>query len=212
MARLFYIFIIMCISTTVWSQSLTEDKELALLVDVVKMLRVAGEKNFNKGIDLLQSDYKWTPMDETGNIRSGVECNATEGVPSFRLNRIMSRVAGNRRYESTHGDMINGENTDYDYSLYERALKPDAEVSYELKGREGRQTFVIVPYNKSATMEAYIESDDVRITGDRKPDGSIVISWTTNLPTMTHEFLLVVRNDMPSSQSFVILNHNSRSK
>lgn len=212
MVRLICIYIMMYIGTTAWAQSSTEDKELASLVDVVKMLRVAGEKNYNKGIELLQADYKWTPMDETGNIRDGVECRATEGVPSFRLNRIMSRVAGSRRYESTHGDMINGENTDYDYSLYERALKPDAEVSYELKGREGRQTFVIVPYNKSATMEAYIESDDVRITGDRKPDGCIVISWTTNLPTLSHVFQLVVRNGMPSSQSFVIINHNTRTK
>lgn len=194
------------------AQSTIDDKELSSLIDVVKMLRVSSETNFNKATELLTSDTRWTPMDETGAVRDRKECKASEKVPGFKLNRILSKVNGNRKYVSTHGDMVNGEDFRYDYSLYERAIKGKTEVKYQLKGREGKQVFVIVPFNASAKINVTIECNGKSVSGKRNPDGSVIVSWCKDVPSRTQTFILSIRNNDSSSQSFVIINHNTRKK
>ncbi len=211
--RLFTLAAMMYICTVAVAQSATDDKELSSLIDVVKLLRVSNETNFNKATQILTSDTKWTPMDETGAVREGKECKASEKVPGFKLNRILSKVNGSRKYVSTHGDMVNGEDTRYDYSLYERALKGKTEVKYQLKGREGRQVFVIVPYNASAKLEVAIECNGKRVVkGTPNPDGSVVVSWGKGVPSKSQVFTLSIKNNESSSQSIVIINHNTRKK
>lgn len=193
-------------------QFVSDDRELAALVDIVKMLRESNETNFRKATDILTSDMKWTPMDETGAVRDGVECKASENVPRFKLNRILSRVDGSRKYVSTHGDMVNGEDTRYDYSLYERALKPKAKVEYALKGREGRQTFIVVPYNTTAKLDVSIVINGKKIVGQSDADGTVVVNVDKNLPVKTDKLNLSVTNRTNAPQSFVIINHNTRKK
>lgn len=210
--KFFALLITLCIGTIAFAQSHIDDKELSSLVDVVKMLRTSNEGNFNKAIQILTNDAKWTPMDETGAVREGKECKASEKVPGFKLNRILSKVNGGSKYVSTHGDMVNGEDTRYDYSLYERALKAKTEIKYQLKGREGKQTFVIVPFNTSAKFDVAIECNGRIISGTPNPDGTIVVSWGEGVPTKAQEFSLHIKNKTGSSQSFVIINHNTRKK
>ena len=211
--RFFSLIAMLYVCTIAMAQSTINDKELQALIDVVKLLRVSNEANFNKATQILKSDTKWTPMDETGDVREGKECKASEKVPGFKLNRILSKVDGSRKYVSTHGDMVNGEDTRYDYSLYERALKGKTEVKYQLKGREGKQVFVIVPFNASAKLEVAIECNGKRVVaGTRNPDGSVVVSWEKDAPSRTKAFTLSIKNNESSSQSFVIINHNSRKK
>lgn len=188
------------------------DKELESLVSLVKMLRETNEDNFNKASQQLTADTKWTPMDETGNVRQGLECRATEKVPGFKLNRILTKVDGSRKHVSTHGDMVNGEDSRYDYSLFERTLKAKTEVAYRLKGREGQQTFVIVPYDPNASFTAYVTCNGKKIAGKRQPDGTIVLEWQKNLPSRNSSFTLTVKNNTGTPQSFVIINHNTRKK
>lgn len=200
----------MCSAAVV--QFVSDDRELAALVDIVKMLRESNETNFRKATDILTSDMKWTPMDETGAVRDGVECKASENVPRFKLNRILSRVDGSRKYVSTHGDMVNGEDTRYDYSLYERALRPKAKVEYALKGREGRQTFIVVPYNTTAKLDVSIVINGKKIVGQSEADGTVVVNVDKNLPVKTDKLNLSISNKTNLPQAFVIINHNTRKK
>lgn len=203
----------LCICTIATAQSTIDDKELSLLIDVVKMLRVSNESSFNKATELLKSDTRWTPMDETGAVREGKECKASEKVPGFKLNRILSKINGGRKYVSTHGDMVNGEDTRYDYSLYERTMKSGAEVQYSLTGREGKQTFVIVPFNNDASFEVCILFKGKKVISEKpSADGIIVIEWTKDVPSTTQSFNLIVKNKKRTPQSFVIINHNTRKK
>lgn len=202
----------LCICAVAMAQSTIDDKELSSLIDVVKMLRVSNETNFNKAIQILTSDNRWTPMDETGAVREGKECKASDKVPGFKLNRILSKVNGSRKYVSTHGDMVNGEDARYDYSLYERAIKSKTEVKYLLKGREGKQVFVIVPFDALVKLDVTIECNGKKVSGKRNSDGSIIVSWEKNVPSRTQEFILSINNSNNTSQSFVIINHNTRKK
>lgn len=209
---LYIILIALGLCSAAVVQFVSDDRELAALVDIVKMLRESNETNFRKATDILTSDMKWTPMDETGAVRDGVECKASENVPRFKLNRILSRVDGSRKYVSTHGDMVNGEDTRYDYSLYERALRPKAKVEYALKGREGRQTFIVVPYNTTAKLDVSIVINGKKIVGQSEADGTVVVNVDKNLPVKTDKLNLSISNKTNLPQAFVIINHNTRKK
>ena len=73
------------------------DKELASLVNVVKLLRVSTEANFKKATGILSADMKWTPMNETGSVRPE-ECKPSDRVKGFKLNRILFKAEGSRKY------------------------------------------------------------------------------------------------------------------
>lgn len=209
----FIIFLeLLCFCSGLKAQTGIEDKELASLLDVVRMLKESTEEGFNKASRILSDDQKWTPMYETGGVREGLECEASEKVPGFRLNRILTKAYESRKYVSTHGDMVNGEDSRYDYSLYERSLKPKAQVDYRLTGREGKQVFIIIPYNRNAALEATVRCAGRKWSGKKEDDGTYTIRWDTDTPSVDMEFVLSVTNGSGSPQSFVIINHNTRRK
>ena len=210
--KLIILLVSLCFCSSVTAQTEIEDKELAILMDVVGMLRESTEEGFNKAIRILSDDVKWIPMYETGRVREDLECKASEKVPGFKLNRILSKAYESRKYVSTHGDMVNGEDARYDYSLYERTLKPMAQVDYHLSGREGKQVFIVIPYNRSAPLEAAIKCAGKKWSGKVEDDGTSIIKWETDTPSGDMELVLSVTNGSDSPQSFVIINHNTRRK
>lgn len=189
------------------------DTELNQLIQVVKLLRVQTEANFTRATQILTADQKWTPMNETGRVRDE-ECKASDKVEGFKLNRVLSKVEKGRKTVATHGDMLNGEDERYDYSLYERALKPGKSATYTLKGREGRQTFVIVPFSAAAKgLSATATIAGKKYSAKPAADGTITIVCDTKALKRSQNFQLTVTNGNKSAaQSFVIINHNTRNK
>lgn len=205
-----YLYILLiCMSVHIChaQNSVIQDRELASLVDVVKLLRVQNEKNFKKATTILKADQKWTPMNETGNVKDS-ECKAADKVPGFKLNRILTSVTRGRKYVSTKGEMLNGEDERYHYSLYERSLKKKSEATYLLKNRSGKQTFVIVPFNKQKGNLTVMVNGEKLSTTKETEDGTLICNFVAN----SSEISLTVKNLSANPQSFVIINHNSRKK
>lgn len=209
---LFFVFSVFLAVQLVTAQSL-DDKELQSLIGVVKMLRMSDETTFNKAEKILSVDTKWTSMNELG-VKQKTECLPADKVPGFKLNRILSKAEGSRKYVYTHGDMLNGEDERYNYSLYERSVKAGQEVTYKLRGREGAQTFVIVPYRGNlANLSAYITLDGgqiINLVWDGQDDGVLVAHCKSSLLTRDKVFAITVKNGSTENQSFVIINHNTR--
>lgn len=189
------------------------DKELQSLIGVVKMLRVSDEPTFNKATRILVADTKWTSMSELG-IKQKSECFPVDKVPGFKLNRILSKAEGSRKYVYTHGDMLNGEDERYNYSLYERSVKAGQEVTYKMKGREGAQVFVLVPFMEEASqLSGYITLDDGRqimFETEKQDKGILVAYCESSMLTRDKLFSVTVKNGSLLNQSFVIINHNTR--
>ena len=196
--------------TTVQAQNI-RDTELSKIVSAVKLLRTDTQENFHKASKIFTEDTKWTAMNETGSLRSE-ECSPKDKVTRFKLNRILSKAESSRKYVSTHGDMINGEDSRYDYSLYERSLKAGKSVSYTLNGRSGKQTFVIVPHSQNADIDVAISQNGkaVKFTKEKQSDGTLIAHWTENTPNRNAPITLSIKNKSTQSQAFVIINHNSR--
>lgn len=208
-----FIVILFVLMASMSSVAQTMDSELKSLVDIVKMLRSENSTSYSRAQELLKKDSKWTPMNETGTLKKQ-ECRPTEVGKRFKLNRILSTVDNGRKYVSTHGDMLNGEDERYNYSLYERSVKAKTTVEYTIKGREGKQTFVIVPYLESGSglCATITLGNGQKENFSTDKDGLLL--YSSNMSSLKREDIIkiTVTNKSASNQSFVLLNHNSRNK
>lgn len=183
-----------------------QDSELNKLTDIVKSLQTGGEKAYREAVASLSSDRLWTPMDELTIDRS-VECRASDRVPGFRLNSILTNAENNERYQTTTGNHLNGADMRYNYSLFEKTLKYGKTASFELPQRWGEQVIIIVPFNPQAKISAVASSGDQEFAvtqsgnGILKLTGSVVRGQALNLR---------VTNDSDENISYVIINYNSR--
>ena len=209
-SKILIIFAILFASVSLQAQNI-RDAELSKLVSAVKLLRTGTQENYEKATQILTDDTKWTAMSETGAVRNE-ECSIKDKVSRFKLNRILSKAESGRKYVSTHGDMINGEDARFDYSLYERSLKAGKSASYTLKGRSGEQTFVIVPYSTKADIDVSLKmgNSPIKFTKEKQADGTVIVRWTEKTPGGKTPITISLTNKGSEPQAFVIINHNTR--
>lgn len=211
--------ILLCIILLTSGVSLTAqngiDNETQHLIDLVTTIREAApeqrEKAWKEAETALSSDKAWTIMDEIVPHKN--ECRLTDrSVQWFSLNRILSQKSG---YETNQvrGDFNNGENPDFNYSLIERSIKAGLTAEYDLKSREGKQTFVIVPFDPDATtLEAEVSRNGISLAkGVRQKDGNIYITIAPDQNVKPKDVLhLTVSNKGNQSMTYVLINHNGR--
>ena len=181
-----------------------EDKDLASLVEVSKMLRNPSKANYKKAKLLLKADEKWTPMNETGDLQA-TECKPSEKTSTFKLNRLLNSIVKEKKRVSTTGTMLNGEDSRYHYSLYERSLKKGMSATYQLRNRSGKQTLVLVPFvKKKGSLSILVDGEKPIITEDA--DGTVICTFNA----IGKEISFTVTNKSGAALPFVILNHNSK--
>jgi len=209
------IIAIILLLTTVASFGQSQDPKLTQLLGIANGLRnanTATEATFKQTTDKLRSIAWWTPMDELID-NNGNECAVFDrNVKRFRLNTILSDVEQSRKgLSTTRGAGTDGRNKAYDYSLYEKSVKAGKTVSYTLTGREGKQTFVVMPYDPKAKLDVTLLRGTQKI-GTGKADtkqGHIILQSTTSIKA-DDQLTLEIRNRESKGVSMVILNHNSR--
>lgn len=184
-----------------------QDAELTTLTTIVKSLRNGNQKKFDAAKATLANDRLWTPMNELAALEQGVECRASEGVPGFKLNKLLAGAEQMQRFETSTGNMLNGEDERYNYSLFERAIKAGRTASYSLKGRQGEQTFIFIPYDAKAKLNVSISSEGRAFTSTPYKDGSIRFTGTV-APGKSVD--IKISNADKASRSFALLNHNPR--
>lgn len=181
------------------------DWELQHLMNTVSALRQSNETTWNQALQSFKRDSLWTMMDE---IKSNNEYKPI-GNNQFKLNAILNECSGYNK-QMVRGDFLNGNDPNYDYSLTERGIKKGRTVSYEMSYREGKQTFIVMPYKKT---EGKIE---VKAFHNDKPigetytdtDGNIHLSINANVK-LSDKLRLVITNHSDEDLPVVIINHNT---
>lgn len=181
-----------------------QDAELNKLTDIVTSLRTGGEKAYKAAVAKLASDKAWTPMDELG-IDKEAECRASERTPGFKLNSALTNAENIERYQTSTGNHLNGADTRYSYSLFEKTLKAGKSVVYRLNERWGEQTFVVMPY--SGKISVTITSDGHRFASTPMGNGAVRL---TGNAAKGKPLEVLIRNEGAENISYVIINHNSR--
>lgn len=197
--------LILFISFCVFSINAQND-ELNKLTDIVKSLQIGGEKAYNEAVAKLAADKLWTPMDELAIDRT-VECRASDRVPGFRLNSVLTNAESKERYQTSTGNHLNGADIRYNYSLFEKTLKSGKNASFALPQRWGEQVIIIIPFNANAKISATAKGGDKDFIVTPSGYGSLKL---TGVVVKGHPLNLSVHNDSGDNISYVILNYNSR--
>ncbi len=195
------LFIAVCVSSVE-----AQNDELNKLADIVKSMQTGGEKAYKDAITALASDKLWTPMDEP-TIDRDVECKASDRVPGFRLNSVLTHAENKERYQTTTGNHLNGADIRYNYSLFEKTLKSGKTASFSLQGRWGKQVIIIIPFNVCAKITAKASGGDTDFTVTPSGNGSLKLTGSV---LKGQPLNLTVTNDCGEHISYVILNYNSR--
>lgn len=184
--------------------AIAQNDELNKLADIVISLKSGGEKSYKSAISTLANDNQWTPMDELG-IDKEAECRASERPPGFRLNAVLTNAENKERYQTTTGNHLNGADSRYSYSLFEKTLKAGKSVSYRLPERWGEQTFIVIPY--SGKISTSISSGGKPFSSTPLSGGAVRL---TGSAVKGSPIEISVRNDGQENVSYVIINYNSR--
>lgn len=203
------VFLLLLINVVLFGQAFAQtktDPELQKLTKTVATLRNADEKTWNKALDAFRQDSLWTTMDEV--TRDENECWLI-GNKQFKLNPILNQCSGHDR-KMVRGDFLNGNDPHYNYSLTERGIKKQCSVSYEMSYREGRQTFVVMPYNpKIAQIDVKAYLND-RPVGETRIDNSDIVLNINDNVVKSDTIRLVITNFSKVDTPVVIINHNTR--
>lgn len=181
-----------------------QDAELNKLTDIVISLKTGGEKAYKNAVSKLASDRLWTPMDELG-VNKEVECRASERTPGFKLNSILTNSENAQRYQTTTGNHLNGADSRFSYSLFEKTLKAEKSTTYNLNERWGDQTIIIIPY--SGKVAATATSGGKQFVSSSMGEGAIKL---TGKAEKGKPLEISIRNVGSDNVSYVIINYNSR--
>ena len=199
------LFVTLALFGQVAAQSKT-DPELEQLIQTVASLRQADNKVWDNALVTMENDHLWTPMDEAA--KDANECYLI-GNDNFRLNTIISRCK-NHDKKMVRNEYLNGNDPNYNYSLTERGIKKMCSVSYELKHREGKQTFVVMPYDISTNaIEAQAYRNDNPVGEVHISNGNLVLQINENINS-DDLLRLVITNHGNENMPVVIINHNTR--
>ena len=217
MKRLFTIIVLSLSLQNVLCQT-EVDQEMRRLMEVVASLRSSDKTQqklaWKKAAETLSSDKAWTIMDEIVPDLDN-ECRLTDRTINwFSINRMLSQ---HMKYDDikSRGDFLNGEDPNFNYSLIERSVRPKRTVNYDLKSREGKQIFIIMPFNQAmASLDVSIHRfGKILAKGKKGNDGNIYLVIPESQKVKKEEVLtLRVKNKSAKGMAFVIINHNTRSK
>lgn len=183
------------------------DRELKHLMSVVSTLRQSDKAAWDNALSSFKSDTLWTIMDE---IPRDDNESWLVGSKQFKLNSILTQCEEYNK-KTVRGDFLNGNDPNFNYSLTERGIKKGCSVDYELSYRQGRQTFVVMPFEKTnGKIEAKVFHNG-KETGESTidADGNIILSLNAKV-NPKDKLRLVITNKGNSDMPVVIINHNSR--
>ncbi|MBR5082205.1 MAG: hypothetical protein IKX35_07185 [Bacteroidales bacterium] len=182
------------------------DQELQHLMSVVSTLRQSDEDSWNKALASFKNDPQLTIMDEA--VRHDNECWLV-GKRQFKLNAILTQC-DNYDKKRVSGDFLNGNDPNFNYSLTERGIKKNSTVSYELSYREGRQTFVVMPFEKNAKIKVETSLNGKAVgESTTDDDGNIILSIDAKV-NKSDKLILKITNSGTNDMPVVIINHNTR--
>ena len=174
-------------------------EEMASLV--LQCFDLRSSQNQGKVNKSLTRDMSWTMMDELPVDKDG-ECSTSVAVDMFGLNDIgFSILKRHRGVTNAGGRYRDGRDPRYKYSFIEITVKKDSRVNYQINGREGKQLFAIIPFEKDAQFTATIDN------GESFKDEGVCYIW---LRKGDDSFTLTIENESGKNMAFALINYNSR--
>lgn len=192
-----------------------DEENTMKLLNAALLLRNSDEKHWNEAQNELAKRLGiFTMMDELKDYAH--DCALIDkNVKSFGVNRMIKELKAGKRVQNTGKGLLDGSDSRFNYSMYEKGIKKGCTSSYLLSGRSGRQVFVIVPYTSGQeyTTVLKIEGGEEYTPYYNAADGVTYYCIDTDKgPAAGEKLKFEISNTGNGNASFVIINHNYRNR
>lgn len=193
-----------------------DDEEVILkLLNATLMLRHSDENHWNQAKDELEKRItQFTLMNELQDHANDCPLVSSR-VKTFGVNRIVTELKKGSRVQNTGRELLDGADSRFHYSIYEKAVRCGRTATYKLSGRYGRQVFLIVPFDPAQVFSAELVKEDgtvIPFTG-KDENGVLYFRTDANEPREGEMLTLKITNgDNKADAAFVVINHNYRNR
>ncbi|MBR5068141.1 MAG: hypothetical protein IKX25_01935 [Bacteroidales bacterium] len=205
MVPIIFVCMMLLIPSSLFSQqrpdfdkSAIPEEMASLVLNCIDLRSPQNQVKVNKA---LTRDMSWTMMDELPVDKNG-ECSTSVAVNMFGLNDVgFSILKSHKGATNAGGRYRDGRDPRYKYSFIEITVKKNSRVRYQINGREGKQLFAIIPFEKDAQFTATIDN------GESFKDEGVCYIW---LKKGDDPFTLTIENKSGKNMAFALINYNSR--
>lgn len=179
------------------------------ICDYVKILRDNPER-YAEVNEMMYNDLSWSLMtDFYDNCMSKENmCSIFDNVEITGINDRAYYVELNRgNIPQSSDNFCTGTDIQTNYLFYECSVVTGTRILTTLTDRNGRQLFVIIPFNKGC-LEVKVSFNGNYIAPITNTDGHICFMINENVKK-DDNIEVEVTNMSKNNQSFVIINHNS---
>lgn len=194
-----------------------QDEEVTIeLVQSALLLRQGGEDAWNNAGNRLEKRLSQvTLMTELQDPDHDAPL-ITSRMKTFGVNRLVQELKRGRRVQNTGKELLDGADSRFNYSLYEKGVRHGATATYHLSGRFGKQVFVIVPYASGKDFEVSLLREDGNVIPVTGTDENVVVYFITDASNSPNEgetlTLTITNRDSSTDMAFVVINHNYRNR
>lgn len=208
--------IVFLLSISATEAQIQKESHIDKLYEYVKILRTSPNR-YDEVKKMMSSDNQWTMMTEfTYNCTDeSVLCSWRDDFEYCALKDICYQIETARGTMTTNAaDLFcNGNDPNYSYSIDELILKAGKQLQSSLSFREGRQHFLIVPYDyttgtRKSGLSVTIKYQGINIPAQKTERGLEFIIDKVHSPDDVID--ICITNTSLQNLSFIFINHNSR--
>ena len=208
--------IILMLTISAAEAQIQKESHVNKLYEYVNILRKNPEK-YNEVKKMMSNDSQWTMMSEfTYNcIDESVLCTWKDDFEYCALKDICYQIETARGTITNNASDLfcNGNDPNYSYSIDEIILKADKQMQSSLSYREGRQHFLIIPYDYTSSTRKSGLSVTIKYLGNNIPAqkterGFEFVIDKVHSPDDVID--ISITNTSNQNLSFIFINHNSR--
>jgi hypothetical protein len=190
------------------------EAETQALVNDILLLRNNNEKSWNLAQDNLGAHIQEITL-MTKLIDRNNDC-LLSGKQRFFINIIVNELKRKGRVQFSSKEFLDGPENHAPFSIIEKGIKKGATSTYTIKNRIGQQCFAIIPFNASQAYSTELRIGNGPVISPSTKDAKGITYYILDAnqgPKDGENITLKISNqDKVSNATFVIVNHNPKSK
>lgn len=205
-----------CTSLQAQTVEMNGEEMLTTMRDAVLLLRNNDEASWERAQDEFQKHLNSvTLMDELQDRTN--DCLPIAGKVKKRgVNRLITELKNGRRVQNSERELLDGSDSRFNYSIFEKCIKQGATSTYTMKGRSGKQVYLVIPYKTDNRYSCKLIMEGERVFEPSLADENGISYFfieSDNGPQENETVTLKISNgEKNGNASFVIINHNYRDK
>lgn len=208
--------IVLLLSAAAAEAQIQQSSHVDRLYEYAHTLRTSPNK-YEDVKEMMSKDTQWTMMSEfTYNCTDeSVLCSWRDDFDYCALRDICLQIETSRGTITDNASNLfcNGNDPNYSYSIDELVIKAGMKMHSSLSYREGRQHFLMIPYDYNSrnhtsglSITIAYEGEDIPAIATERGFEFVI----DKIHSAQHSISICVTNTTDRNLSFIFINHNSR--